>query len=156
MAYEAIEKAKSLLTNKENVEKVKALLSGKTSTQPEEEQKPKQPKTQVQDLGRSQKSKLVMCIEILCNLVSKGPMKLSQLQHQFAIDQPRLKAHLRLLWDRGLIEEQQFDDQQTYYLVTQRGKTVLKVVSPILKEAHKIQINEYNHLTNTLEGAGYK
>ncbi|MDG6222593.1 MAG: MarR family transcriptional regulator [Candidatus Bathyarchaeota archaeon] len=150
MAHEAIEKAKSLLTNKENVEKVKSLLARKTSTVEE----PKQPMIQ-EDFGRTKKSKLVMCIEILCNLVSKGPMKLSQLQDQMEIDQARLTAHLRLLWDRGLIEEEQFDDDQIYYLVTQRGKTVLKVVSPILKEAHKIQMQEYHYLTNTLEGAGY-
>ena len=75
---------------------------------------------------------------------------------KFEIDKTRLTAHLRLLWDRGLIEEERFDDNQTYFLVTPRGKTVLKVVRPIIKEAHKIQMREYDYLSNTLEGAGYK
>ncbi len=159
MAHEAIEKARSILVKKENVEKVKSLFARKAKIEEaptEETISQQEPAKATQNYAIPQKSKLVMCIEILCTLVSKGPMKLCQLLDQFAIDQTRLSAHLRLLWDRGLIEEETFDDKQTYYLVTPRGKTVLKVVGPILKEAHKIQIREYNYLSNTLEGAGYK
>ena len=153
MAHEAIQKAKLLITNKENVEKVKSLFARKAKMEEEPEQKSVQATT---SFGTQKKSKLVMCIEILCTLVARGPMKLSQLLDQFEIDQARLTAHLRLLWDRGLIEEEQFDDNQTYYLVTPRGKTVLKVVGPIIKEAHKIQMREYDAISNTLSGAGYK
>ena len=152
MAHEAILKAKALIPKKENVEKVKSLFARKTKTE-EPEQKPVQA---TKNLGAPKKSKLVMCIEILCTLVSRGPMKITQLLDRFEIDKVRLEAHLRLLWDRGLIEEEQFDDNQTYYLVTPRGKTVLKVVGPILKEAHKIQMREYDAISNTLSGAGYK
>ncbi len=153
MAHEAIQKAKSLIPKKENVEKVKSLFARKTKTK----QKPKQQPVQVTNtFGTQRKSKLVMCIEILCTLVTRGPMKLPQLLEEFEIDKVRLTAHLRLLWDRGLIEEEKFEDNQTYYLVTPRGKTVLKVVGPIIKEAHKIQMREYDYLSNTLEGAGYK
>jgi len=159
MAHEAIQKARSILVKKENVEKVKSLFARKAKTEedPAEETIPQQEPVQaIQKYAVPQKSKLVMCIEILCTLVSRGPMKLTQLLDHFTIDQTRLTAHLRLLWDRGLIEEETFDDNQTYYLVTPRGKTVLKVVGPILKEAHKIQMREYDYLSNTLEGAGYK
>ena len=151
MAHDAIRKAKALIVKKENVEKVKSLFARKENT----EQQTEQPSVQPDNLRRQHKSKLVMCIEILCTLVSKGPMKLSQLLDQFEMDQARLTAHLRLLWDRGLIEEEQLDDDQTYYMVTPRGKTVLNVVSPILKEAHKLQMREYDFLSNTLEGAGF-
>ncbi|MEJ2127070.1 MAG: MarR family winged helix-turn-helix transcriptional regulator [Candidatus Bathyarchaeota archaeon] len=159
MAHEAIQKARSILVKKENVEKVKSLFARKAKTEegPAEETIPQQEPVQaIQKYAVPQKSKLVMCIEILCTLVSRGPMKLTQLLDHFTIDQTRLTAHLRLLWDRGLIEEETFDDNQTYYLVTPRGKTVLKVVGPILKEAHKIQMREFDYLSNTLEGAGYK
>jgi DNA-binding HxlR family transcriptional regulator len=159
MAHEAIQKARSILVKKENVEKVKSLFARKAKTEeaPAEETIPQQEPVQaIQKCAVPQKSKLVMCIEILCTLVSRGPMKLTQLLDHFTIDQTRLTAHLRLLWDRGLIEEETFDDNQTYYLVTPRGKTVLKVVGPILKEAHKIQMREFDYLSNTLEGAGYK
>lgn len=164
MAHEAIEKARSILVKKENVEKVKSLFARKPQAEEElmpepssqQDDAPKQePVPVIQNYATAQKSKLVVCIEILCALVSRGPMKLTQLLEQFEIDTARLTSHLRLLWDRGLIEEEEFEDNQTYYLVTSRGKTVLKVVGPILKEAHKIQIREYDYLSNTLEGAGY-
>ena len=152
MAHEAIQKAKALIPKKENVEKIKSLFARKTKTE-EPEHKPVQV---TKNLGAPKKSKLVMCIEILCTLVARGPMKITQFLDQFEIDKVRLEAHLRLLWDRGLIEEETFDDNQTYYLVTPRGKTVLKLVGPIIKEAHKIQIREYDAISNTLSDAGYK
>ena len=164
MAHEAIEKARSILVNKENVEKVKSLFARKPQEEDEPMQEPilqeetapqQEPVPITQNYATPQKSKLVVCIEILCALVSKGPMKLTQLLDHFEIDKARLTSHLRLLWDRGLIEEETFEDNQTYYLVTPRGKIVLKVVGPILKEAHKLQLREYDYLSNTLEGAGY-
>jgi len=150
MAHEAIQKAKSLV-KMENVEKVKSLFARKAKTEPT-----KKRYDPTANVGRPHKSKLVMCIEILCTLVSKGPMNLAQLIRTFEMDETRLTAHIRLLWNRGLIEEEKLDDDQTYYLVTKRGKTVLNVVGPIIKEAVKIQMREYDYLSDSLLGAGYK
>ena len=70
------------------------------------------------------------------------------------MDESRLEPHLRLLWNRGLIEEERFDNE-THYVVTERGLTVLKVVSPLIREAHKLQIRNFEAITNVLSGAGY-
>jgi len=138
MAYDAIRKAKSLLVRKVNVERVKSVLVRKKSVE------------------RSDKSKLMICIEVLCTLVSNGrPMTLTQLLDKFEMDECRLKPHLRLLWNRGLVEEENFGDNKIYYVVTERGLKVLNVISPIIREAHKIQMREFELISNTLSGAGY-
>ena len=125
MAYDAIRKAKSLLVRKKSVE-------------------------------RSDKSKLMICIEVLCTLVSNGrPMTLTQLLDKLEMDECRLKPHLRLLWNRGLVEEENSGDNKIYYVVTERGLKVLNVISPIIREAHKIQMREFELISNTLSGAGY-
>lgn len=138
MAYDVIRKAKSLLVRKENVERAKSVLVRKKSVE------------------RSDKSKLMICIEVLCILVSNGrPMTLTQLLDKFEMDECRLKPHLRLLWNRGLVEEENFGDNKIYYVVTERGLKVLNVISPIIREAHKIQMHEFELISNTLSGAGY-
>ena len=100
------------------------------------------------------KSKLIICIEVLCTLVSNGPMKLPQLIDKFEMEESRLEPHLRLLWNRGLIEEEKFDNE-THYAVTERGITVLKVVSPLIREAHKLQMRNFEAISTVLSGAGY-
>jgi len=138
MAYDAIRKAKSLFVRKVNVERVKSVLVRKKSVE------------------RSDKSKLMICIEVLCTLVSNGrPMTLTQLLDKFEMDECRLKPHLRLLWNRGLVEEENFGDNKIYYVVTERGLKVLNVISPIIREAHNIQMREFELISNTLSGAGY-
>lgn len=138
MAYDAIRKAKSLLVRKESAEKAKSVLVRKKSAE------------------RSNKSKLMICIEVLCTLVSNGrPMTLTQLLDKFEMDECRLKPHLRLLWNRGLVEEENFGDNKIYYVVTEKGLKVLNVISPIIREAHKIQMREFELISNTLSGAGY-
>jgi len=138
MAYDAIRKAKSLLVRKKSAEKAKSVLVRKKSAE------------------RSDKSKLMICIEVLCTLVSNGrPMTLTQLLDKFEMDECRLKPHLRLLWNRGLVEEENFGDNKVHYVVTEKGLKVLNVISPIIREAHKIQMREFELISNTLSGAGY-
>jgi len=132
-----IRKAKSLLVRKENVERPRSLLVRKESVE------------------RPYKSKLMICIEVLCTLVSNGPMKLTQLKDKFEMDESRLKPHLRLLWNRGLVEEENFGDNKIYYVVTERGLKVLKVISPIIREAHKINVRDFEAISSVLSGAGY-
>ncbi len=151
MAYAAIRKAKSLLIRKENVEKAKAVLVRKESAE-----KTKSFLARKENSASSGKSKLMMCIEVLCTLVSNGrPMTLPQLLDKFEMDECCLKPHLRLLWNRGLVEEESFGDNTIHYVVTERGLKVLNVISPIIREAHKIQIREFELISNTLSGAGY-
>ncbi len=151
MAYDAIRKAKSLLIRKENIEKAKTVLVRKESAE-----KAKSFPVQKVNAASSGKSKLMMCIEVLCTLVSNGcPMTLTQLLDKFEMDECRLKPYLRLLWNRGLVGEESFGDNTTHYVVTERGLKVLNVISPIIREAHKIQMREFELISNTLSGAGY-
>jgi predicted transcriptional regulator len=144
-----LKKAKQLTVLKESVEKAKSLIVRK-----EKIESPKSLPAHTEMPDTYYKSKLMICIEILCTLVSNGPMKLPQLIDKFEMDEARLKPHLRLLWDRGLIEEEKFDNI-THYVVTERGLTVLKVVSPLIREAHKFQMRNFEVLSSVLSGAGY-
>ena len=144
-----LKKAKQLTVLKESVEKAKSLIVRKEKT---ESPKTLPVHTEIHDT--QYKSKLMICIETLCTLVSNGPMKLPQLMDKFEMDEARLKPHLRLLWNRGLIEEEKFDNE-THYVVTERGLTVLKVVSPLIREAHKLQMRNFEAISNVLSGAGY-
>jgi predicted transcriptional regulator len=141
-----ISKAKSLILGKEGktgkqmvqaVSKAKSLISRK-----QREEKP-------------YRSKLMICIDILCTLVSNGPMKFTQLSHKVELDTIHLIPHLRLLIDRGLVEQQNWGENEIFYLVTDRGLKVLKVVNPLVKEAHKLQMRDFETISNTLSEAGY-
>jgi DNA-binding HxlR family transcriptional regulator len=149
-----IRRAKSLTVLKDGVEKAKTLLARK-----EKAETPKSVTVKKHILNGNPdsqyKSKLVVCIEILCTLVPNGPMKLTQLRDRFEMDEARLQPHLRLLWNRGLIEEEDFGDEEPYYVVTERGLKVLKVVSPLIKEAHKLEMRNFEAISNVLSGAGY-
>lgn len=133
----AIRKAKSFIVQNEGVRKAKQLITRK------------------ENVESQYKSKLTICIEILCNLVSNGPMKLTQLRHKLEMSEDSLMPHLELLANRGLIEKRNLGENETIYAVTERGIKVLKVVNPIIKEAHKIQIRDFEVISNTLSGAGY-
>jgi predicted transcriptional regulator len=142
----AISKAKSLILGKERktgkqmshaISEAKSLIIRKESDE------------------KLYRSKLMICIDILCSLVSNGSMKLIQLSHKVELDTIRLIPHLRLLIDRGLLEQQNLGEKGIFYVVTERGLKVLKVVSPIIKEAHKIQMRDFEIISNTLSEAGY-
>lgn len=141
-----ISKAKSLILGKEGktgkqmaqaVSKAKSLISRKQS-----DEKP-------------YRSKLMICIDILCTLVSNGPMMFTQLSHKVELDTIRLIPHLRLLIDRGLVEQQNWSENEIVYIVTERGLKVLNVVNPLIKEAHKLQMRDFETISNTLSEAGY-
>jgi len=101
------------------------------------------------------RTKLMICIDILCTLVSKGPLKFTQLSHKVELDAIRLIPHLRLLIDRGLVEQQNWGENEIFYIITEKGLKVLKVVNPIIKEAHKLQMRDFEAISNTLSEAGY-
>ena len=151
MAYDVMRKAKSFLVRTVNAEKAKSVLAREKSAE-----KTKSSLVRKVNAGRSGKSKLMLCIEVLCTLVSNGrPMTLTQLLDKFEMDECRLKPHLRLLWNRGLVEEESFGDNKIHYVVTERGLKVLKVISPIIREAHKINVRNFEAISSVLSGAGY-
>ncbi len=92
---------------------------------------------------RLQRSKLKICMEILCTLASNGPMKLSQLTTKVELNKTHLRPHLRLLKNRDLVEKQKLGKNEIFYVVTERGLKVLKVIGPIIKEARKIQALQF-------------
>jgi predicted transcriptional regulator len=148
-----IRKAKSLTVLKDSVEKAKSLIVRKEKT--EQTETPKAHPVRREKPDTQYKSKLMICVEVLCTLVSNGPMMLTQLKDKFEMDEARLQPHLRLLWNRGLVEEEKFGDEEPYYVVTERGLKVLKVVSPLIREAHKLEIRNFEAISNVLSGAGY-
>jgi len=89
------------------------------------------------------RSKLKVCIEILCILASFGPMKLTQLTTKVELNKTRLREHLKLLKKGSLVERQNFGENRIFYVVTERGLKVLKVIDPIVKEARKIQALQF-------------
>ena len=101
------------------------------------------------------RSKLQICIEILCTLASNGPMNLTSLRNKVELDKTQLEPHLKLLKNRGLIKKQILGANKIFYAVTERGLTVIKVITPIIKEAHKIQMRDLEAISTVLSGAGY-
>ena len=92
---------------------------------------------------RMTRSKLKICNEILLILASQGPMKLPQLTTKIELSKTRLEKHLRLLKRRSLVERQKLGEGEIFYVVTERGLKVLKIISPIIKEARKIQALQF-------------
>jgi predicted transcriptional regulator len=95
-------------------------------------------------------SKLHMYIEILCALVSHGPLKLAQLKGKVELDKPALLEVLNFLYEHCLVGEQNLDEAQKAYFVTERGMSVLKVVAPLIREAQKIQMQNFEITSNAL------
>ena len=102
---------------------------------------------------RLHKSKLQGCVEILCTLSSNGPMKLIQISHETELIQSILMANLSLLNDRGLVEIQNLGEDKNVYVVTERGLTVLKVIGPLVREAQRIQMRNFEAISSALSGA---
>jgi len=84
------------------------------------------------------RSKLEMNLDILKILASQGPMELTQLMNKADLSQSVLEQHLDFLIQQNLVEEQNLGKGETFYVITERGLRVLKVVVPIIEEARKI------------------
>jgi predicted transcriptional regulator len=106
-------------------------------------------------MDKGYRSKLVICIDILCSLVSNGPLISRKLSDKVEIDTNRLIPHLKLLINHDLIEKKTWSNNEIVYSITNRGLKVLSVISPIIKEAHKISIRNFKIISNTLSEAGY-
>jgi len=101
------------------------------------------------------RSKLQICVEILCKLASNGPLKLRQMTEKVDLDKVRINEHLGLLESRGLIGKEVLGENDRLYFVTDKGLTVLKVTTPIVKEAKKIQMRNFEVISNVLNEATF-
>ena len=112
-------------------------------------------KENIQKVDKGYRSKLVICIDVLCSLISNGPMLFRQLTDKVELDTIRLIPHLKLLLNLDLIEQEPWGENEIVYSITNRGLKVLTVVNPIIKEAHKISMRNFEIISNTLSEAGY-
>ena len=95
-------------------------------------------------------SKLQSCVQVLCVLSSRGPLKFRQISRKVELDKSRLREYLVFLVDRDLVEK-----QKTGYTVTERGHSVLKVLCQLVKEATRIEVQNYEAISRTLEKATF-
>ena len=82
-------------------------------------------------------------------------MKFKQLSQKTEINTMCLIPHLRFLINRGLLKQQIIEENETVYVVTERGLKILRVINPLVKEAHKFQLRNFKIISNTLSDAGY-
>ena len=87
------------------------------------------------------RSKLEMYIDVLTVLSQRGPLKLTHIMYKSNLNCSVLKGYLEFLIKQELIEERIIGKSRIVYVITQRGKTVLKAFTE-LKQALPI-IEEY-------------
>jgi hypothetical protein len=80
-------------------------------------------------------------------------MKSSSISSKVDLEVTRLGANLGLLCYRGLVEKQEMEDGKDIYVVSGRGLSVLKVLGPIVREAKRIERENYETISNTLSDA---
>jgi DNA-binding HxlR family transcriptional regulator len=163
---EAIKKSKAILAARDTVKLAKQFIERNVrSDKPKSIEKskvtqPPKPTKPVRyeriTVEPPRESKLIVCLNILCTLVSTGPLTLNQLKISLNLDEPRLSPLLKLLWNRGFIEEEPLTPTDSRYRITERGTKILKVISPIIREAQKIRIRDLEAVSNALFAAGYR
>jgi hypothetical protein len=70
--------------------------------------------------------------------------------HKVELDEIRLKPIMDFLYDRCLVGEEDLDKDERSYFVTNRGLSVLKVVGPLVKNAKRIQLQNYEAISDAL------
>ena len=75
-------------------------------------------------------------------------MKFRQISRKVNYDRSRLRENLDFLVDRGLVEK-----QKTGYVVTKRGHSVLSVLGPLVKEAKRVELQNFEAIKNKLDKA---
>lgn len=97
-----------------------------------------------------------MYTEILCVLVSHGPLKLTQLTGKVELDKPKLIQIMSFLYDRCLVGEQNLDEDEKAYFITKRGQSVLNVMAPLVSEAQRIQMQNFKATSYALSSTNSK
>ncbi len=103
--------------------------------------------------GWLHKSMLQSCVEILCTLSSSGPLKFIWIRRRIKMDKSVLLERLSFLVDRGLVEKKSLGKYNVVYGVTERGLSVLRVLSPLVKEAHRIEVQNFEAISSAFEEA---
>lgn len=96
------------------------------------------------------RSKLQICVQILCTLSAGGPMNLTLLTKKVELDKPQLVSHLKLLKNRHLMGKEVLGENNILYFITDRGITILKVINPLVREAKRIQERNFELISNIL------
>jgi DNA-binding transcriptional regulator GbsR (MarR family) len=89
-------------------------------------------------------------IGILCALVSGGPLNLNQLTHKLELDKANLSSITAFLYNHCLVGIQNLDEGEKAYFVTERGASVLKVLAPLVREAQRIQMRNFEAISTAL------
>jgi predicted transcriptional regulator len=95
-------------------------------------------------------SKLQICVKILCVLTTDGPLNLSQLIPKVELDRINLKSVMDFLYHHCLVGEKDLDKRERSYFVTEQGMSVLKVVGPLVKEAKRVQLQNYEAISDAI------
>jgi DNA-binding HxlR family transcriptional regulator len=98
------------------------------------------------------KSRLQSCVEILCALSSGGPLKRMWIRRKVKMDNSVFLERLRFLVDRGLVEKKSLGKYNVVYGLTERGLSVLRVLDPLVKEALRIELQNFEAISSALEG----
>lgn len=86
------------------------------------------------------RSKLEMYIDILKVLVQHGQLKLTHVMYKANVNCSVLKEYLDFLIRQGLVEERAVGKKRVVYVITKRGRIVIKAfrelkqVLPIIEE----------------------
>jgi len=80
-------------------------------------------------------------------------MNVTQIGHKVELDNFRLEGRLRFLYDRGLVGEQKLGEEKKGYFVTERGLSMLKVMGPLVNEAQRIQVRNFEVVSSVLSEA---
>jgi len=80
---------------------------------------------------------------------------LREISREVELDKSVLLGYLGFLYDRGLVGEQNLDEDEKAYFVTERGVSVLKVVGPLIREAQRIEMRNFEAISSALSGAKF-
>jgi predicted transcriptional regulator len=72
------------------------------------------------------RSKLEMYVDILKVLAHRGPLKLTHVMYKANVNCNVLREYLDFLIKQGLVEEKIATKERKFFMITQRGVTVLK------------------------------
>lgn len=79
-------------------------------------------------------------------------MKLTQISHEVKLDKSSLLEYLNFLIDRSLAKKQYIGESENSYVMTERGLSVLQVIGPMVKEAHRIEMRNFEAISSALSG----
>ena len=91
-----------------------------------------------------------ICTEILCHLASNGPMNLIHLSRKADIKEKQLKKHLKLLQDSHLITKENFSKNNIFFVISESGLAVLKMVRPLIAETHKTKTYDFTTIATPI------